>query len=537
MSALDPSAARPVVSDRRLTAAGSRFAVATPHVEATHAAAEAFAAGGNAIDAALAAATTLAVAYPQMCGVGGDLFALLRTPDGRVVSINSSGAAPMALDVDDVRRRNPSMPVRGPDAINVPGAVAGWAALHDLGARQPWAAAFTHAEDLATDGVTVVPGLANSYRDHLALLVADGGMRSVHAPNGTTLLAGEAVVNRALGRTLEAIASDGPGALYGGDVGRAYVDGLVAVGSAMSIDDLRTHAAEVVEPLSRRYGGFDIITSPPTSQGFVMLQALAVLERLELDPDPLGPNADSFALSFVAAARDRDEHLADPRFMSVSIAWLLGDARLDEMAAEVRDRVRRARDGTSPLGGTAGLVTADADGYAVSLIQSLAWGWGSGILEPETGIVAQNRGSGFTLEPGRDNTLAPGKRPAHTLMPVVAQRDGRLTAVSGTMGGPAHPQINAMTLIRALQLSMTAGDAVDAPRWIAGGIDAVEGTAVAEAGVPESVTASLERAGLRITPLGSHDSSTGHAHLIVVDHDGSFDAGTDPRADGEASAG
>jgi gamma-glutamyltranspeptidase len=202
MSALDPSAARPVVSDRRLTAAGSRFAVATPHVEATHAAAEAFAAGGNAIDAALAAATTLAVAYPQMCGVGGDLFALLRTPDGRVVSINSSGAAPMALDVDDVRRRNPSMPVRGPDAINVPGAVAGWAALHDLGATQPWAAAFTHAEDLATDGVTVVPGLANSYRDHLALLVADGGMRSVHAPNGTTLLAGEAVVNRALGRTL-----------------------------------------------------------------------------------------------------------------------------------------------------------------------------------------------------------------------------------------------------------------------------------------------------------------------------------------------
>ncbi|MGZ4137646.1 MAG: gamma-glutamyltransferase family protein [Actinomycetota bacterium] len=524
------------MSDRRLAAAGSRFAVATPHAEATHAAAEVFAAGGNAIDAALAAATTLAVAYPQMCGVGGDLFALLQTPDGRVVSINSSGAAPMALDVEDVRRRNPSMPVRGPDAITVPGAVAGWAALHDLGGRLPWADAFAHAEDLATDGVAVVPGLAESYRDQLALLVADPGMRTVHAPNGTAPLAGETLVNRALGRTLEAIATEGPTALYGGDVGRAYAEGLAALGSAMSIDDLHARTADVLEPLSHRYAEFEIRTSPPTSQGFVLLQALAAVERLGLDPDPLGPDADAFALSFVAAARDRDAHLADPRFMSTPVASLLADARLDELAAEVRDRIRRARAGTPPLGGTAGLVTADADGYAVSLIQSLAWGFGSGILEPETGIIAQNRGSGFTLEPGADNTLAPLKRPAHTLMPVMAHRDGRLAAVSGTMGGPAHPQINAMTLIRALQLGMSASEAVDAPRWIAGGLDAVEGTAVAETGVPDTVVASLEGAGLRVTPLGTHDSSTGHAHLIVVHEGGAFDVGTDRRADGEAAA-
>jgi gamma-glutamyltranspeptidase len=537
MSATDPRSPRPVVSDRRLAAAGSRFAVATPHVEATHAATRAFAAGGTAVDAAVAAATALTVAYPQMCGVGGDLFALLQTPDGRVVSINSSGASPMRMDVAGVRRRNRTMPVRGPDAITVPGAVAGWAALHQLGGRLPWVDAFAHAAGLAGDGVAVVPGLAASYREQLDLLVADAGARAVHAPNGTSLLAGESLRNSALARTLEAISADGPEALYGGEVGRAYAAGLAALGCAMTVEDLRAHSAEILEPLSHRYAGFELRTSPPTSQGFVMLQALAAIERLGVDPDPLGPDADAIALAFVAATRDRDAQLADPASMTASGASLLGEARIAQIAGDVRDRVRRARAGVPPLGGTAGLVTADAEGYAVSLIQSLSWGFGSGILEPTTGILAQNRGSGFVLADGHPNALAPGKRPAHTLMPVMAHRDGRLAAVSGTMGGPAHPQINAMSLIRSLQLGMSASDAVAAPRWIAGGMDAIDGTAVAEAGVPEGVRTSLERAGLRVTPLPAHDSSTGHAHLIVLGDDGAFDAGTDPRADGEASAG
>jgi gamma-glutamyltranspeptidase/glutathione hydrolase len=266
-----------------------------------------------------------------------------------------------------------------------------------------------------------------------------------------------------------------------------------------------------------------------------MLQALGVIERLDIDPDPLGPDADAVALAFVVAARDRDAHLADPEAMSVEVARLVSNPYLDEMAADVHDRVQRARSGTAPLGGTAGLVTADADGYAVSLIQSLSWGFGSGVLEPTTGILAQNRGSGFVLDEAHDNLLAAGKRPAHTLMPVMAHRDGRLAAVSGTMGGPAHPQINAMSLIRALQMGMTAGDAVSAPRWIAGGMDAVDGTATAEVDVPPETVDALERAGLSVTRLGRYDSSTGHAHLIVVG-DGAFDVGTDPRADGGAAA-
>jgi gamma-glutamyltranspeptidase len=534
MPTLDP--VRDDVSDRRLAAAGSGWAVATPHVEATRAAAAAFDAGGNAIDAALAAATTLAVAYPQMCGVGGDLFALVQAPDGRVVAVNSSGAAPLGIDVDGVRERHATMPVRGPDAMTVPGAVAGWWTLHGLGAALRWSASFSRATELAREGVRVVPGLAEGFREQAELLGADPGARAVFRPQATPLAAGDVLVNPALGRTLSTIAEEGPAVLYGGPVGRAYADGLGAVGSAMSIEDLRRHRAEVLEPLVRGYEELEVRTTPPTSQGFVLLQALGAIERLGVDPDPLGPDADRIALAFVAAARDRDAHLADPAFMSVPVGSLLSDERIDALANEVRSRTERERAGEPPLGGTAGLVTADAEGFAVSLIQSLAWGFGSGVLEPATGILAQNRGSGFTLDERSDNVLAPGKRPSHTLMPVMAHRAGRLAAVSGTMGGPAHPQINAMSLIRSLRLGLTAADAVAAPRWIAEGLEALAGTAVAEPGVPHDVVASLERAGLRVTPLPAADSATGHAHLIVRRDDGSFDVGTDPRADGEATA-
>jgi gamma-glutamyltranspeptidase len=536
MSASHPNTAGTHVSGRRLSAAGRRYAVATPHHEATRAAVDAFEGGGNAIDAALAAAAALAVAYPQMCGIGGDMFALVRTPDRPVVSVNSTGRSPSALDPDVVRARHETMPERGPYPITVPGAVAGWSAVHGLGARLAWRDAFAHATSLAADGVLVAPGVAESYQEHLDLLLADDGARDVHISKGYPLAEGDTLINEALARTLGSIAADGPSTLYGGDVGRAYAEGLSQAGCPMSVEDLRSHAAELVEPLVHRYRGLEIRTSPPTSQGFVMLQALAVIERLGIDPDPLGIDAGTIALAFVAAARDRDAHLADPEFMSVPVEALLSDDHLDEMTDGVRRAATAARAGRAPLGGTAGLVAADADGFAVSLIQSLSWGFGSGILEPRTGILAQNRGSGFVLDPDDDDALAPGKRPRHTLMPVMAHRDDRLVAVSGTMGGPAHPQINAASLIRSLELGMSAGDAVAAPRWIAEGIDAIPGTATAEADVPAGTVQRLEAAGLAVTRLPRHDSSTGHAHLIVIGEDGAFDVGTDPRADGEASA-
>jgi len=267
----------------------------------------------------------------------------------------------------------------------------------------------------------------------------------------------------------------------------------------------------------------------------VLLEALRAIERLQLDPDPFGPDAGTIAIVFAAAARDRDRHLADPRHMRVHPTTLFDDGHIAAICEEVREGSAAA---PRPAGGdTVGLVTADARGWAVSLIQSLSWGFGSGILEPATGILAQNRGSGFVLDPEHPNALAPGKQPAHTLMPVTVHRKGRLAAVSGTMGGPAHPQINGSSLIRALELGMNPQEAVAAPRWLVGGMDDIRGLAEAEANVPDATVELLERAGFSVTRLGAEDSSVGHAHLIRLNPDGSLEAGTDPRADGAALAG
>ncbi|MBI3647724.1 MAG: gamma-glutamyltransferase [Actinobacteria bacterium] len=515
-------------------ASGRRWAVATPHAAGSEAAARAFERGGNAIDAALAAATTLAVVYPHMCGVGGDLFALVHHPAGDVVAVSSAGAAPAAIDLDAVRRAHLTMPERGPLTIVVPGAPAGWEALHARGAKLPWAGAFEDAIRHAEGGVPVAAGLAQTLGETAPLLNADPGFAGTFFREGKPLAEGDPLVQPALARTLEALVCGGAEARYRGPVGAADAAGLRAAASPIAPGDLAAHRAEHLAPLIARFRDLDVRTSPPTSQGFVMLEALLAIERLGLDPDPFGPDAGALALAFAAAARDRDRHLADPSAMRVHPHALLDDGHVAALCDQIRDGLSGA---PGPTGGdTAGLVTADAEGFAVCLIQSLSWGFGSGILEPETGIVAQNRGSGFVLDPGHPNVLSPGKRPAHTLMPVMAHREGRLAGVSGTMGGPAHPQINAWSLVRAFLLGMPPAEAVASPRWLVGGMGPVDGVVEAEPGVPDATVRLLEGAGFTVTRLGAEDPSVGHAHLILVGPDGLLEAGTDPRADGAALA-
>jgi gamma-glutamyltranspeptidase len=526
-----------------LGASGSRWAIATPHEAATAAGADAFEHGGNAVDAALAAAVTLAAVYPHMCGVGGDMFALVQHPEGTgPVAICSSGASPAGIDVGAARAtgRGTAMPERGPHTVTVPGAVAGWAALHFHGAGLPWSAAFARGIAAAHDGVPVARSLAGSIAEAGALSAADAAFAALFFPEGTALEEGATLRNPALAATLEQLAAQGPSALYGGEIGARYVDGLRAAGSAISREDLAAHEATIAPPLIGRYRELDVRTTPPTSQGFVMLEALAAIDRLGLAMDPLGPDAGRLALAFAAAALDRDRHLADPNAMRIHVETLLDDGHIAALCDEIRGA--DAPSGHRPVlaGDTAGLVTADAEGNAVSLIQSLSWGFGSGILEPGTGVIAQNRGTGFTLEAGHPNELEPGKRPAHTLMPVMVHRRGRLAAVSGTMGGSAHPQINSMSLFRALGLGMDAAEAVAAPRWLVGGMDPEDPEGqrfvVAEPGIGEVAVAALASVGFRVDPIHELDEGVGHAHLITVDTDGGLDAGTDPRADGAALA-
>jgi gamma-glutamyltranspeptidase len=522
-----------------LAATGRRWAIATPHSAATLAGAEAFEAGGNAMDAALAAAVTLAVVYPQACGVGGDLFALVvRAEQPDIVAINSSGAALAAIDPDQVRASFGTMPQRGPLTITVPGAVAGWRALCDQGARFDWARHFAAAIACAHDGMPVSRGLAETLAESPEL-AADPGIAQVFFPNGGPLGEGDVLRQSALAATLEAIASAGPTAIYGGEVGRRYAEGLRAAGSPIALGDLAAHRAKLVQPLIGRYRDLDVRVVPPNSQGFVLLEILAAIERLGIDPDPLGPDAAAIALAVAAARADRDRHLADPAAMRVHVGTLLDDGHLAALTDAVREAhtaIRLPTAHTAHHGDTIGLVTADADGNAVSLIQSLFDGLGSGILEPSTGIVAQSRGAQFVLDPEHPNVLAPGKRPAHTLMPALAHRGGRPALILGTMGGYGQPQINATNLVRIADLGQGPAEALAGPRWLVGGLDEGDDRVVAEHDVPPRVLEDLTAAGFEVETVPGPSGDLGHAHAIRVLPDGTFEVGSDPRADGGALA-
>ncbi|MFF2025385.1 gamma-glutamyltransferase family protein [Streptomyces sp. NPDC058171] len=519
------------------------YGLAAPHALATEAGAAARRAGGNAVDAALAAAIALTVVYPHQCAVGGDLVALVALPDGRVVSVNGSGAAAAAADPATVPGTR--MPVTGALTVTVPGVVAGWATLHELAGRLPWERLFTDAVAHARDGVPTAPGVATALRAEAALLREDPGMRAVFFPDGAPLAEGAPMRQPALADSLARIAADGPAALYRGTLGARLVDLLHGKGSALTREDLERHATETGEPLSAGFRGEEYLTAPPNSQGLHLLQALGVLERLPRDVQLLGSDADLTARVFDAVTRDRERYLADPRQVDVPVAELLGAARLDEIAEQVQRAPRprpsgdggaRRNEAARPSGDTVAVVAADGEGYAVSLIQSLFHSFGSGILDPATGIVLHNRGSFFDLAPGAPNRLAGGKRPAHTLMPVLTRLDGVVTGAHGTMGGKAQPQIHAQ-----LALRIAAGDrpaeALRRPRWVIGGLGVDEPAQVAsvEGAVPEEVTAALAR-GYQVVVCAEQDEQVGHGQLVRRSASGAgFEAGTDPRSDGSAS--
>lgn len=520
-------------------ASGRTWAVATPHRLATEAAGVAFERGGNAVDAALAAATTLAVVYPHMCGVGGDLFALVHHPAGDVVAINASGRAPAAVDAARVASPGQHrMPEHGPASVTVPGAVSGWETLHRQGANLSWADAFTAAVAYAHGGITVAPSVAATLEEYADRLRRDAGLSAVFFPGGEAAREGAALRQPALGSTLEAIATQGAGVWYGGELGERYADGLRALGAPIDVADMAGHQADLGTPLRARFGEVDVLVHPPNSQGFVLLEALSLIERMGIDPDPFGPDAATIAHIARAAARDRDRHLADPERMLVHPSTLLDDGHLGAVADEVRAGVPGPPPALMPRSGdTIGLVTADAEGRGVSLIQSLYDGFGSGLLEPATGVVAHSRGAGFTLMPGHPNRLEGGARPAHTLMPAIVQRGGRFEAALGTMGGSAQPQILATAITRVFALGTGAADAVAMPRWLVSGMDAEGPTpfVLAESDVPAPTLAALKDAGYRVDTVGERDAAVGHAHMIHA-VPGGFDAGSDPRADGGALA-
>jgi gamma-glutamyltranspeptidase len=510
--------------------------IATPHTAASNAGAAALRAGGNAVDAALAAAAVLSVAYPHNCGLGGDLFALVAEPDGAMHAVNASGPAARLTDAEALRGVAATMPTAGVETITVPGVVAGWKRLHRLGARRDWTDAMGDAARMARAGVPVAPGLADAIATTGGVR-SDPGMAGVFAPGGVPLRAGDRLVQPALADTFDRLAAEGPDALYRGPIGSALIAGLQQRGSALTQQDLAEFAVQDTEVLCADLGDCQLLTTPPNSSGVLLAQAMLAVRESGAG-GRLGGDAAVLAEIFSAGNEQRARELCDPRVRPFRRDAWLGADRIRDIAA-----LARAGDGRlngvavagepRPGGDTIAVVTADREGRAVSLIQSLFHSFGSQVLEPVTGIVLHNRGSSFTLDPVHPNVLAPGKRPAHTLMPVMIRRDGRLLGVLGAMGGKVHGQIHTQVLLRLLS-GVSAPDAVAAPRFAVGAmaLGEPERTVRVERDCHPAVLAGLRRAGFDAVEVPRHSSFLGHVQAIWLEP--APLGGSDPRADGSS---
>jgi gamma-glutamyltranspeptidase len=537
---------------------GTRGAVVAPHHLAAAAGLQMLRTGGHAVDAAIATNAVLGVVQPFGSGIGGDAFWLIwDEASGVQTALNGSGRAPSAADPGALRARGPdTLPLRGPLAITVPGAVRSWGDAHARHGRLSRADILSPAIQLARDGFPAFDGFISAVESALPAVVEalgpGSGFEQVYRPHGRPWRPGERRRLPARAVTLERLAEAGFDDFYDGEMGQRQARGLAAAGSAITADDLRTHVSTWTQPIETDYRGIRVTTHPPNSSGIVALELLNILESFEPPPAAaFGPDGVGEArwihLGIEAsklAMADRDFHLTDPEFVEVPVESLLSKAHAADLARLIDpDRAARPPASTLPRGGgTIYLATVDGDGNAVSLIESNYMGFGSGVVDPATGVHYQNRGAYFSLDPEHPNVLAPGKRTLHTLLPGMLFRSGdrRPWIVTGSMGGDAQPQIHAQVVSALVDGGVDVATAVGAPRWFVDG-EAHFAPPVrvrAERRFAASVLDELERLGHLLTRTIPFNGLLGHAHAIeLVDggpanEDGSLAAATDPRSAG-----
>jgi gamma-glutamyltranspeptidase/glutathione hydrolase len=495
-------------------------------------------AGGNAADAAVATSAVLAVTTQHMCGMGGDLFALVHDPaaPGPPAVLNASGRAGSGADADRLRAEgHTTMPFRGDiRSVPVPGCVDGWLALHGAFGRLPLGDVLGPAIAYARDGFPASPLLALS-----SMLVADVAGNDDFLGAGP-LRTGARVQRPGVARALDAVVASGRDGFYGGEFG----DNLLALGAGeYTPDDLATPAAGWVDPLRVRAWDHDIWTVPPNSQGYLTLLGSAIADGLDVPADPadgLWPHL--LVEAARAAGHDRPAVLHE----HADVTSLLAAAAVAERRAAVDPEARALFGAGVRGGGTIYLCAADGDGLGVSLIQSNASGFGAHIVVPGVRIFLQNRGIGFSLEPGHPAEYGPGRRPPHTLSPALVTRsDGSLRMVIGTMGGDTQPQILLQLLTRLLHNGESPGTAIAAARWALhndGGTgfdtwaDADHQQVLVEDHAPDTWDEGLLRRGHDVvrTAVGH---GFGHAHVIERRDDGMLAGVADPRAVVGAAAG
>jgi gamma-glutamyltranspeptidase / glutathione hydrolase len=516
----------------RSTAYAERGMAATSHPAATLAALDVLRSGGNAVDAAVAAMAVHCVVEPGMTGIGGDCFVLLGRPGGEVVALNGSGRAPAAASAAKLAELGVTSLDDSVHAVTVPGAIDAWARLLEAHGSKGLDELLQPAIGYAEDGFLVTPKVAWDWARMTDRLARSEAGRACYLPAGTAPVVGQRVRLPALARTLRAIARHGRDAFYVGEAAVRMVAFLRAQGGLHTVEDFATAAGAFVTPIKTTYRGLEIYQCPPNGQGVITLLLLNILEGLELGGlDPNGAvrlhlEAEATRLAF----RDRDACLADPAQAEVPLARLLDKRYAGELRALI-DPNGVLPMLPAPLGvahaDTVYLTVVDRDRNVVSFINSLFEGFGSGLVCPETGVLFHNRGKGFSLDPSHPNAMAPGKRPMHTIIPALAQKDGLPVMGFGVMGGHYQPVGQAHVLTNLLDFGMDPQAAIDAPRAFAHA-----GDLQLERGVPAATAEALAALGHRVVPA---EKPLGGGQIIKVDHArGVLIGGSDPRKDGIA---
>jgi gamma-glutamyltranspeptidase/glutathione hydrolase len=521
---------RDFIIPSRSVAVGERGMAATSHPQATLAALDILKAGGNAMDAALAAVALQGVVEPQMTGIGGDCFVIYAPKAGTPVSLNGSGRTPAATDLAAVMATGATaLAPTAVEGVTVPGAVDAWCRLHAAHGSKSLEEIFAPAIAAAENGFRITPRVASDWTKFRARLESHPATAAHFLPGGAAPAIGDRRSQPALGRTLRRIAREGRAAFYDGEVAEELVAVLRARGGVHTAADFAAHRAEDVTPISASYRGYDVLECPPNGQGLAALMILRILEGTDIKALPEADRIHLLAEASKAAYRARDAFFCDPSHGEVNAAHFLSGGYI----GAIRNRISLTR-ATAAVDwddiehtDTVYVTVVDRDLNAVSFINSLFNPFGSGIYAPKSGVLLHNRGWGFRLKPGHPNALGPNKRPMHTIIPGMVMQDGRCVMPFGVMGGHYQATGHGNFLSNVFDLGMDIQAASEAPRSFAfDGVLSLEPTFAKETGA---------RLAARGHDVRWADAPLGGCQAIWIDHArGVLLGATDHRKDGVA---
>jgi gamma-glutamyltranspeptidase / glutathione hydrolase len=515
----------------RSTVHAQNAMVATSHPLAALTAIEVMRSGGTAVDAAVAACALLGVIEPQSTGIGGDCFALVQPRgEGKIVSYNGSGRAPKAATPEWYLERDiKAIPLTSAHAVSIPGAVDAWETILRDHGRLGLDTLLQPAIKAAEEGYIVAPRIAFDWKNQFDKLKKGTNAERYLLPRGKAPVAGDVIHQPELGRTLRAIAKDGRAAFYKGAIAEDMVETLRGIGGLHGLDDFAEHTTETTTPIGTVYKDHDVWQCPPNGPGITMLVMLNILSRFDLTKFP-AMSVERFHLEAEAARiayMMREQHIGDPAHVNVDVTRILTEEFAEEYGGKIRmDRLLDLPKVSPPMNpSTVYITVVDKDRNVCSFINSIAHAFGSAIVSNKTGILLQNRGGGFRVQPGHPNCIAPGKRPLHTIIPSLVTKAGRAVMPFGVMGGQYQPVGQTHVLTNMLDYGCDVQEAIDMPRGLH-----YENVYQLEDGVPAAIVEGLKKLGHQTTSVVS---PLGGGQAIWIDWDkGTLTGGSDPRKDG-----